>query len=1093
MVGSLLKRAAGTLGALALAVLAVAGPVAAQAPGGATVDPRLLQQLIRQAPALRPETVVQSPVDLSRGLAEGTKAPAPAAAPPEPPSPLEIDYSARAGVAVHQFGYGVFRPHGAAPVPTIGAIQDSYVLGIGDELVITFRGQVSQAMRTRVDREGRVVLPELPPIPAAGRTFGDFVRDLKAATRQAMLGTDVFVSLGAVRAVSVLVIGEVAHPGTRQITGLSTIIDALAAAGGIRKTGSLRRIQVVRGDTTFWLDGYDLLFSGDFGRDIRVVDGDRIVVPPIGETVAVVGKVKRPAIYELAEGRRRIALADLLDLAGGTLRPLGNRFLHVAPDAAGRDRVREETPSSGATFAGGDILMVGFGEDVRLGSATLDGDVRLRQRRSIAAAPTVRALVHDVTLLGEDPYLPFAVLITTDPETYAQRYVPVDLGRVLAGEADRPLRSGDRLIVLSGDDIRYLVSTDVVSVLAGHGLPAEAVAMAPGTAPNPAGSTVPFAGSPRTPAVGFAPPLPGAPPSPAGETPPASGAGPSPACAGLAALAASGLDQGRFAGALRQVTGDSLRRPCPEIFARFGDLLPVVLDYAVSITGEVRRPGLYPVLPGSSLADLVTIAGGLTRAADLASVEVTRYADGQQRHGRLDLHASGLGGVRLGPGDAVRINGLGTVVLDGNVRAVERLALATTPSLQRLLFDPGQLGANPYLPFGVVVTTDPVTLARRFVAVDLQRILAGRDDYTLRAGDRLIVLGMDDVRYLASADVQAILTGQPLPGRAPPGGSRAGAETVRAVRLAGAPEAVAGTAERPAVTVMQPACDGLRALAQIAASARAGRFASAVRAATTGTKVAVQNRLSCPPIFARFGALLPFLLDYVVSVNGEVRQPGAYPILPGTSLGAVVAVAGGLNREVDLTAVELTRFSGGATNKFRRGLIDLSSAGLVAVTLNPGDSVRFNARLSARDTGPVLLSGEFVRAGLYEIRRGERLSELIARAGGLTPDAYPFGAVFTREQAKAAERAALQRSASELEMALTAAITRRGNDAAISGDAAAALRGIAQEVRHTKPVGRVVIEADPAVLATHPEVDIVLDPGDRLFMPRRPNTVTVIG
>ena len=291
-----------------------------------------------------------------------------------------------------------------------------------------------------------------------------------------MLETEVFVSLGAVCSVSVLVVGGVVRPGVHQLTGLSTVIDGLVAAGGVKKTGSLRDIRVVRGDTTYRLDAYDLLFTGRFKRDVRVFEGDRIVVPPIGATVAVAGRVKRPAIYELRKGHRSIALDRLLELGGGPLRPRGNRFLHVSTDHSGLEQAVERDVDSAAPVSDGDILLVTYRENILLGSVVLDGHVRLPQRRSVVSASTVRSLIGDGTLLKDNPYLLFAVLRTTDPQTRATKFVAVNLEHVLEGRTNYTLKSDDTLIVLSADDISYLASSDVQAVLSGRPLPLDRIA-----------------------------------------------------------------------------------------------------------------------------------------------------------------------------------------------------------------------------------------------------------------------------------------------------------------------------------------------------------------------------------------------------------------------------------------------------------------------------------------------------------------------------------------------------------------------------------------------------------------------------------------
>lgn len=738
-------------------------------------------------------------------------------------SPIERDFCRRAREPLTQFGYQAFSSFSPPKTSFEGAIQEDYILGIGDELVVTFRGQTQGSSNVRIDREGRVFIGEFPPIPAAGRTFGEFRHALEVQVSTSMLGTNVYLSLGSVRAVSVTVAGEVSNPGLKSLTSQATVIEALSLAGGIKKTGSLRKIQVFRNDEIFWIDLYELLFGTGLSHKLSLSGGDRIVVPTIGATIAIGGHTKRPGIYELPEGVKSTSLNELLKLAGGSVRPSGNIFSLASFDEFGRELIIDHF-STNAQVDDGDLIQVRLKQNVQLNTVELLGHAQTEGQRSLTTTETIGALIGDGQGLKDNPYLLFAVLETTDPSTRARRLFPVNLQSIILGSQDYALRDHDRLIVLGANDIQYLMSNDVQQVL------------------------------------------------------------------------------------------------------QFGR--------AVQDVEESGTP------PQKSTNDITS--------------------------GKATVNES---------------------------------------------------SGNP-----------------------VQQVLTK--------------LGLAQPKVIEAS---------------------ASSETSKEPPKSG-----------------EFACRGLQTLATIVSTTRSGRFANAMRAIGLGGASPLINPLPCPPIFDVFPALLPFLLEHVVAVDGEVRYPGAYPVIDGTSLASLVATVGGVTHNADLENLELTRFSGdinSGTSSSVRQVIDIAAQGFEQVSINVGDVIRFNRNFTDRDAGPVLLSGEFIRPGLFDIRRGERLSEVIERAGGLTAQAYPYGAVFTRERVKRAEKAGFQRAIRELNSAATFAAAKKG----IDPSAVIALQEITRDISSIEAVGRVVIEADPTVLKVRPEFDTVLEPGDKIFIPKRPNSVLVTG
>ncbi len=734
------------------------------------------------------------------------------------PTPLELDFSARAGTDLKQFGYELFHTHKTRLVATnLGGAPDDYVLGVGDSIIVTFRGQLRKSGSTKIDSEGRLVLKDLPPLVAVGRTFGELRKELESLTEETLLGSEIYISLGSVRRISILVVGEVRNPGAQALPAYSTIIDAIALSGGIRKTGSLRNIQVVRGDEIFWLDLYDLIFMGTLSRDVVLRNGDRIVVPAIGETVAAAGWVNRPGIYELRVGGKTPTLDDMLKFGGGAVRPTGNRLLHITLEKDGRQLVEERKQAEEADIRAGDILLVELGQNIQHGNVRAMGHVSVEARRSLASAPTLRALLADGSILENNPYLLLGAVETTDTNTWTRRLYPVNLRNVFSGSVDYRLHDKDAVLVFSASDIEYLMSDDVQQFLVSE---------------NPQDL----------------------------ET----------ECVGLRALKKA-----------------------------------IVLG----------TPGKY----------------------------------------------------------------------DAAVLYKEK----STPKHQERLEDPVHF-----------------------------------------VGYKRLVL---EERRVALSERQAKL-----------------AEMKERIRL-----------------------DPLQSDELV--------------------KVLSEKESPCPELFERFPKALPFLLEHTMMLQGEIRSPGIYPITSGTDLAAIVSAAEGLSRDGDVSHVEIINRSSRSGATKSKGAQDLSQTGLASVQLEPGDTVQIGKRFLSRSSGSVSILGEVRHPGRYTITRGERMSDIIVRAGGFTAEAYSDGAVFTRQSAKKRERLGYQRSAVELERSIVTALSSKRGRAARAGGGIEIVSQLVDTLRSIEPVGRVVVETDPLVLSRSPELDILMEAGDQLFIPKRPSSVTVSG
>ena len=727
------------------------------------------------------------------------------------PSPIEREFRERlADPTLKQFGYDLFQSASGATGGLTGAVGDDYVIGVGDDVVVQFQGATNDSKTVRVSRDGRLVVGALPPISAAGRSIAAVTRDLQAATRRTLLGTEVFISLGSVRAATVFVGGEVDRPGQYNLTALSDVSAALAQAGGVRRSGSLRNVRIVRGGGSINVDLYGLLGIGS-PPSVRLRDGDRIIVPVIGDTVAVSGSVARPGIYEIRKGA---SLGSVLSYAGGALRPRGNQIAISRIAADGSEQYLRAASLSTTMVPGDAIQLTGGSAGGSTGRVVLRGFVANPGARALAAAPTVRDLLGDVSDLKSDTYLPMAVLIRRDPATASRVFQPVNLLSALTSRPGIALRSDDRLYVFSRDDIDFLNRTPVRRIVLGQS------------------NTLTD-------------------------------------CASLDRLEALVRDS--------QTT-------------RFN--------------------------------------------------VVTRTAFIVERGGQSDLAATG-----------------------GNIST------------------------------------------------------AGRGgDASLRTGDDQVGLRR------RTSDPQPRLPDEEADG--------------------------------------------------------AG-FSSQAQRPSNGR---------CPAVFEEEPELLPVLIENAVAIGGAVRRPGAYPIAGTVSAADLAAVAEGVLTSASEMTLDVSRANGSAVTQERIATDGYPTA-LAQTLVRAGDDLRFNAAQPQFEPGGVLMTGEFNRPGLYSIRKGETLSQLVARAGGLSPLAYPYGAIFTRRSVKELQQEGLRRTSRELTNSLLAVSARKEG----SGDALLAGQSLIQQLATVEAPGRVVVEADPRVLAVRGDLDTVLESGDAIVMPKQPNFVLALG
>ncbi len=194
-------------------------------------------------------------------------------------------------------------------------LDGSYILDFGDALEIQLVGQKDSIDTYAIKRDGSINLPDIGTIVLSGLSLNDASSLIKAKVNNTFIGTEAFISLKNIRDISVLIVGNAYNPGIYTVNGNSSIIHALAVAGGIDDIGSYRNISLVRnGEIIKTLDLYDVLVYGKYDFSISLRSGDSIVVNQIGNVVSIESGVKRNLSYELKDGE---SFQDLLRFSSG--------------------------------------------------------------------------------------------------------------------------------------------------------------------------------------------------------------------------------------------------------------------------------------------------------------------------------------------------------------------------------------------------------------------------------------------------------------------------------------------------------------------------------------------------------------------------------------------------------------------------------------------------------------------------------------------------------------------------------------------------------------------------------------------------------
>ena len=371
------------------------------------------------------------------------------------------------------FGRNIFNTRNLTFEPNVNiATPPNYRLGPGDEVVIDIWGASQNTIRQQISPDGTINLEQLGPVFLSGMTVDRAQQYLTDELRKIYSdqSNQIRVTLGNTRTIQINVMGEVVQPGTYALSAFSTVFHALYRAGGVSGIGSLRNVKVSRGgQIVATVDVYQFIMQGKTRDDIRLEEGDVIIVPAYDALVQITGNVKRPMRYEMKKGE---TLSTLLKYAGGFTSDAYTKSLRIVRQNGKEYQVNtvDDTDYSVCKMHDGDVVTA---------EAILDRFTNKLEVRGAVYRPgiyelggklnTVRELVNKADGLMADAFTGRAVLYR-ERENKTREVKQIDIRAIMEGtQPDIPLQKNDVLYIPSIHDLEDLGNVQIYGEVAHPG------------------------------------------------------------------------------------------------------------------------------------------------------------------------------------------------------------------------------------------------------------------------------------------------------------------------------------------------------------------------------------------------------------------------------------------------------------------------------------------------------------------------------------------------------------------------------------------------------------------------------------------------
>jgi polysaccharide export outer membrane protein len=519
-----------------------------------------------------------------------------------------------------------------------------------------------------------------------------------------------------------------------------------------------------------------------------------------------------------------------------------------------------------------------------------------------------------------------------------------------------------------------------------------------------------------------------------------------------------------------------------------GDVLFIpAVENTITVDGEVRRPAIYELKGQETISDVIRLAGGALATGYVDAISVKRFNQGSQ----IQLTADLIGkDIQVQNGDAINIPQISPVLTNsvGLIGAVAR---------------PGQYQWQPGMGLSVLLGQPDKDLLD---IADLSYVLILRQSHI---GEKLEVLQKDISSWrqnTKSNDFPLAVNDQVIVF------SRLETNDWNDIRL----DDLAFTnqeLQEQEKEIWQQRIEERLFWEKIGLYAKAGEEPNPLIDTIPLIELTALERkeilaIKDAPFFSRTRLLMPVLASLrqqanfgyplqLIEVVGEVRVPGVYPLPKGAGVKDAILAAGGLTESAYPLKSEITRTELAVDGSADIRHIEFSLAEVMAsktmdkISLQSRDSLNILAIPAWQDEIKIIVQGQVQFPGQYAVRRGEKLSDIVARFGGVTEFGAADAAVFTRETLKSQERANINKLAEDLRKQVASESLRRQAGAGTIVSYAEAKKLLA-DLSKAEAVGRLVINFEQ-IIAGNFDFDLELEDGDKLFVPRRSQSINVIG